>query len=223
MGKRKKNVDSADLVVRLRAATWSLLGGFLGGLMMVWAAVLRGDVGGAKLVLWIAGGFVFGVLFAYFGSTLLTQRAAKTIGNVYAPSGSSTPAKRDYSKAKALTMKGDYESAAAAWELNCVEFPDDPVPYLELARLHRNQFKDYQEAVRWYHRAIEDSSIKAGQLLLATQEITEIYLHKLDQPRKAIPHLANFASRYPEDPHVDGVKNQLAELRELIRREDGLA
>jgi hypothetical protein len=225
MAKPKKNVDAADRVTRLKAAAWSILGGVLGALMMVWASILSEKIGGVPtkmFALRVLGGGVFGSLFTYFVSVRLTSRAAETIGSIYHPSGSTTPPVREYSKARAMTIQGRHEEAAAAWELNCVEYPDDPVPYMELARLYRNEIKDYEQSVRWYRRAIEDSNLSQGQLLLATQEIAEIYIHKLEQPQKAIPHLADFVSRFPDDPNVDGAKKQLNELRAGIRKQEGI-
>jgi tetratricopeptide (TPR) repeat protein len=221
--KKKRDVDSADIALRGYALAWSFTGAFLGGAMMVLVDVWADRMDypwTSHPGLMILGGAVFGFVFAYFVSTRLTQKTAETIGGIYAPSGSTTPPVREYSRARALTMQGKYEQAAAAWEIHVTEHPDDPVPYLESARLYRNDLHDLEQAVRWYKRAMDESRISGGQLLLATQEITEIYRHKLNQPRKAIPYLADFVSKYPDDPHVEGAKAQLEELRELIRAED---
>jgi tetratricopeptide (TPR) repeat protein len=162
-------------------------------------------------------GPIIGFFATYFISTRITFGTAEVIGKIYHPSGKSTPAVREYSRARALAIQGQFEQAAAAWELNVAEHPEDPVPYLESARLHRNELKDYEQAVQWYKRAMDASQISGGQLLLATQEITEIFSKKLNQPRRAIPYLADFIKNYPNDPNVDSAKKQLDSLRAKIR------
>jgi tetratricopeptide (TPR) repeat protein len=215
MAKKPKDSDLADKAIKLQAAFWSLAGAFMGA--MAGFMIAQNLESGLMAVIVILSGPVVGFLATYFISTRLTFGTAQMIGKIYHPSGSSTPPVREYSRARALAMQGDFEQAAAAWELNVAEYPDDPVPYLEAARLHRNDLKNYEEAVKWYKRAMDESQISGGQLLLATQEITEIFSKKLNQPRKAIPYLADYIRHFPDDPSVDGAKKQLESLHTMIR------
>lgn len=212
MAKKLRDIDAADRAVRLQAAAWSGAGGIMGGAAGGFAAFQSG-AGGAVIVVATVGGAVAGTCAVYFGATRIAFAASNIVGNIYHPDGTSTPPVREYSRARALTKHGDYERAAAAWELNVAEYPDDTVPYMELGRLHRNQFNDYEQSVAWYRKAIVQSNISGGHLVLVTQEIVEIYRHKLNQPQKAIPYLADFVRKFPDDPHAEGAKKQLEELR----------
>lgn len=212
MAKKLKDIDAADRLVRLQAAVWAGAGAIMGAVFGVLVAN-RAGVGGLITLFLIVGGAVAGFSIVYFGATRFAFGTAKLIGNIYHPDGRSTPPVREYSRARALTKQGQYDRAAAAWELNVAEFPDDAVPYMELGRLHRNQFNDYEESVAWYRKAIEKSNISRGHLLLVTQEIAEIYRHKLNQPQKAIPYLADFVRNFPNDPQADSARKQLTDLR----------
>lgn len=187
----------------------------MGGVLGI-AVATRSQVTGSLAFVLFLGGIITGFCIVYFGSLYVTFGTARTMGNIYHPQGRTTPPIREYSRARTLTKQGNYERAAAAWELNVAEYPEDTVPYMELGRLYRNQFNDYGQSVSWYSRAAQNSNISVGHLVLVTQEIAEIYQHKLHTPEKAIPFLAELVRRYPDDPNVDAARKQLAELRKGI-------
>ncbi len=164
-------------------------------------------------------GFILGTALSYTYTRLMTHAAASIAETFSNPSGKSTPPKREYSLARAHQIRGELDKAIAAWELNQTEFPDDPEPYVELARLYRNELNDFEMAISWYRRARNESDIEPGRALLATQEIIEIYTHKLKKPRRAVPELALLLERWPETPGADVARAQLAELREEMARE----
>ena len=58
-----------------------------------------------------------------------------------------------------------------------------------------------------------------GRDLQATQELVEIYIHKLKQPRKAIPELARLVERYPHTPPARAAAEELVRLRSLLASE----
>ncbi len=155
------------------------------------------------------------------GSLVFSQVAARSAGRaaqaIYNPGG--TAVRREYSQADSLVARGKYEDAAAAYEVACLEYPEDPEPYFRLARLLRDHMARYDEAASWFERARAESKLKGLQGLVITQELIELYIYKLRTPRRAIPELTLLCERYPGTPAADVAQRELAEMRDLLARE----
>jgi tetratricopeptide (TPR) repeat protein len=214
---RLRDVDAADRAYRLKALAWSLPGGFVGWIVgdKLFGPPF-GPVGFA-----VGYGFVFGV------TALLVRSGAAAMGQIYHPSGKSTPVVREYSHGQSLAARGLYREAIDAYQADCAEFPDDPEPYLRIARLYLKELKQYEDAAAWFKKARGARGIDAGRDLVATQEIVDIYVHKLKQPRRAMPELARLAERFPGTPAGTWAQDQLRLRRESmaaeIRQEGGNA
>jgi hypothetical protein len=214
--KRLKDTDLADKAQRLQAGTWAFA-----------VASLLGTMGGAGIaymnglnpILGAVLGFVLMFSGIYFGSMRILGGAASAVGALHNPSGSSTPARREYSRAQSLVARGLYEEAAVAYEAHCVEYGEDPEPYFRLARLLRDHLNKPEESVSWFKRARADAKLTSGQKLQITQEIIELYIRKLRKPRKALPELAYICKEFPDAPAADGARRELAEMRAMLDRE----
>lgn len=203
-----RDVDRHAQALRVRIALWSLPGAILGGL----AGLLAGHpfLGAA-----IGGGLVFVFVSFVVGGS---GRAAGTLHN---PSGRSTPHEREYSAAESLVVRGRYPEAVAAFEAHVAEFPDDPVPYLRLARIHRDHLDDQEAAAGWFKRALRDARPGPGQELLARRELIELYLNRSGEPQRAAPDLARLAEERPDTPEGQWAARELADLKERIRLDSG--
>lgn len=216
--KRLKDFDAAERVARIKALTWALTVGLGFGAVA--------GAGAAELWGWnpLAGAFIGAVGASsamYFLTVGLAERSAAIAQTIYNPSGDSTPPKREYSYAESLAIRGRYREAADAYERHCAEDPTDPEPYFRLARLYRDRLGELPTAVSWLKRVRVDARIDSGKDLLATQEIIEIYTHKLRDPRKAIPELARITQKYPGTPAADAAARELKEVRALLFSPDG--
>jgi tetratricopeptide (TPR) repeat protein len=149
-----------------------------------------------------------------------SEGAGAAAGKIYHPSGRSTPVKHEYSYPESLAARGRYEEAVTAYQVAVSEFPEDPEPYIRIARLNRDKLSEYEDAVFWFKRARNDSEIPSGQELLVTQEIIEIYREKLGTPTRAIPELARILDRFPEDQVAGWARGELARLKEQVRAEE---
>ncbi len=125
--------------------------------------------------------------------------------------GGSTPYKRGYSEAETLTMQGSYAEAVRAYEAAIADAPEDPEPYLRIARLYRKELGKLDYAAFWFRRARRDAQMSAGQDLAASRELIELYLASADR-RRAIPELARIAERFADTPERDWAVGLLAEL-----------
>jgi tetratricopeptide (TPR) repeat protein len=193
-----KEVDAAGRAQKLQAFGWALYGG---------------------VPLGVAGGFLIGNVFLG-----LVLGPAITIGGkgakvIYMPSGSSTPRKREYSRAKALEVREDYEGAIRAYEVAILDEPEVAQPYLEIARIFRDELRDHEGAVRWFHRAQREASLSSGEAIRTHRELAEIFLHTRREPRKAAPELARLAEGYPSTLDGEWAARELAQIKEEMEKE----
>jgi hypothetical protein len=66
------------------------------------------------------------------------------------------PHRRQHSHAESLAQRGLFAEAAADYERAVLTSPDDPEPYLRLARLQREDPYADDRAVQWLHRALPE-------------------------------------------------------------------
>jgi hypothetical protein len=130
--------------------------------------------------------------------------------------GTTTPHKPDYSVPESLVMQGEFTRAIESFEELVWASPDLPDPYVRIARLYRDKLDQAEEAERWFRRSRLDSRMPHGLDLLITQELIELYLHKLKTPRKAIPELAHLCSAHAGTPAAEAAEHELRELRLML-------
>ena len=204
-----RDVDLAKRARIIKMVAFSATGGVvgsLGGFAVAYNLEVNPGI-------WRVIGFLLGFLFTFVLTNFLTEGAGVVAGTIYHPSGKSTPPKREYSYAESLAARGHYEEAVTAYQLCCADFPEDPEPYVKIARLYRDKLEQYEDALFWFKRARSDAQVDKGRELLITQEIIEIHTSKLDVPQKAIPELARLVDRFPEDPVADWARGEIVRLR----------
>ena len=151
--RRPKDTDAAVRLYKLRAGLYAIPGGIVLAIGLGWKlGTLAGLIG-----------LVLGWVIAYFMILGVLEGAARAAQTVYAPSGDSTPARREYSRAQALRAGGDYAEAVAAYEAFVVEFPTEPEPYLQIAWILRDDLRAHADAARWLRRARSEARLTQGQ------------------------------------------------------------
>jgi tetratricopeptide (TPR) repeat protein len=211
---RLKDIDAAERAYVLQAVAWGSFAGLFGGIPA--GLLLAAKLGGHPFLFAVIG-FILPILLALGFSQIAARSGARAAEAIYNPQG--TAVRREYSQAASLVELGKYEDAAAAYELACLEHPDDPEPYFRLARLLRDHLERYDEAASWFERARAESKLKGLQGLVISQELVELYIHKLRTPRRVIPELMLLCERYPGTPAADAAQQELAEMRELLAQE----
>ncbi len=164
-------------------------------------------------------GAAIGAVATYGSIRVLMRAAGSAMQTVYAPSGASTPIKRDYSLAQSLVARGRYGAAVAAYQSHAVEFPDDPVPPLQLARLLGGRLQRHEEAAGWLRHARTHCTLTAGQELMVAQELVRIYVDELQAPRRAMPELSRIVAGFPDLPAAETARRELEAMRELLVQE----
>lgn len=214
-GASLRDRDSTEHVYRLKALLWSLPGVFIGLLAGVLVASRTGVIPAAAALVGAAvgGGATYGSI------RLLMRAAGSAMQTVYAPSGASTPVKRDYSLAQSLIARGRYHEAVAAYEAHALEFPSDPEPPLQLSRLLGERLRQHEESARWLRHARNRCPLTAGQELMVAQELVRIYLDELQAPRRAMPELSRIVAGFPRTPAAEAAQRELTVMRELLVQE----
>lgn len=195
----------SDSLEPAAAVAGAVAGGIFGGFI------------GARLGLGFAIGLGLGATIGYVVVRLLVGGSGRFIE--FTQSGTTTPHTPDYSVPETHATRGEYAKAIQAYEEAIWEFPAEPEPYLRIARLCRKALNRPTEAVDWLHRARRDAQMPPGLDLLVTQELIDLYLHTLGDPRRAIPELAHLCSAHSGCPAAPTAQRQLEELRDMLSRE----
>jgi len=210
-GHQLKNTNLAARTQLLRLAVWSGIAILPGAGLGVFLA--REYPGG---VLWLLVGGVGFPLLVFLGGVALTTASGRAASTLHNPSGGSTPFRRQHSGAEALRVRGEFAAAIEAFERAAQEYPDDPGPWIEVARIHRDSLSDPEEAARAFKRALGHPGLGAGQRFLATRELCEIYTHRMNEPRRALPLLARLAETQPGTPPGEWAARELVEVKALV-------
>lgn len=210
-----KEVDAADRAVRFHALVWGVAIGIVGGPIGAAAAGLVD----ASPVLGFVLGLVVGVVGVPVVSLWITGGTARTIQTIHAPSGESTPYRRQYSRAEALVKRGQYGDAVALYTTFILERPHDPEPYFRLVRLHRDHLAEFEQAAAWLRRTRLEAALTPGQQLFVIHELVDLYTSKLATPARAIPELARLVEQFPGTPAAEAAARELTALRAALDRE----
>jgi tetratricopeptide (TPR) repeat protein len=156
---------------------------------------------------------IFGIVV---GITSLSGRGASVL---YMPSGFTTPRRKEFSRAKALEVRGELHEAIREYQEAIRAAPEDAEPYLRIARLCRDDLRDPDAAVQWFRRAQREARLSEGQVIRVHRELAEIFLYSIGQSRKAAPELARLAEAYPSTADGRWAALELAHLKEEMARE----
>ena len=202
--------DAAESMFRLKRLLWSLSAGIAGAMVGVY---FRSALLGLILA-------PICVALSYVISGVLVEGAARGMQVFYAPSGSSTPASRGWSREEALVLQDRAAEAATLYEAATFDDPGDPEPFLRLARLHRDHLGKPGEAVRWYRVARETTRITRPQALAAAVELVELCRreHRLAE---AEPELRWIVAHFPGTPSGDLSRLDLEAVHTEERRNGG--
>ena len=204
-------MDQAARTQMVRMFTLSLTGLAMGAVASLAGVFGMGwSLGAAALV---TGGVWALAFLVPLGLSVLSGQAA---GRIHNPSGRSTPSRKEYSQAESLVARGLHQEAIDAFEVAIAEDGADPTPYLRIARILRDHMGRFEEAAGWFKRAIRESAIPPGTSLLATRELVELFLTKLDDPGRAAPLLARVADERAGTPEGEWAARELAAVKAEI-------
>lgn len=195
---------SSDMV----SFAWDLVLGSIAGILLAQlttASVLQA-AGGASAILFI--------------QKLVLEKLliGNAIGDVFTGllqgRGSTSPG---YSLAAAQSARGDFAAARATIESEITRAPRDPRPYLTLARMLRNDARDYAGAAETLERALDAARPDERMAAVMLRELVDICLHKLDAPGRAAKALARYIAERPEGTDVAWARATLATTKSMLK------
>jgi hypothetical protein len=190
---RPEWLDLEDLTI-LRAFVWSLPAAIIGALsvfvlLMEYGVLLA--LPGAVLAFFAIIGVIVG------GSQAMAHGGARAAASLVLPSGSSTPAVRDFSLEKSLVIRGRVAEAMHSLEAQLSAAPDDPELCIFAADLYAREAREPRRAEPLFRRAREAPKVSAGQDHYATQRLIDLYLGPLDDEARAAGELRRLIERHP--------------------------
>ncbi len=195
------------------AALWALI--LLIGGALLWA--IGAGIGAlfvlAGAVLGVLGGVMFLVL-----KVVATPSANALLTFLGAQSGSSTPAVTGYSAIETLAVQGRYKDAAAAYRREIQSDPSDLEARSRLAQLLLDHLDDSAGAARLLAEA-RDLARHEPQKIGYALRLVDLYRSRMKDRGKALVELRRLVDSFPDSPHTDGARRELAQLLEEVRLE----
>lgn len=212
-GKGAGHVHQLDRVNRMRIVLGALLGAPVGGM----AGFFLGRQGGGSPGLLALLGAIAGVGLFYLVIAAIVGASGRAAATVYMPGGKGSAAPRgEYSLAESLAARGRFEDAISVFQEAVAEDPDDPTPYLRIARISRDELDRPDEAIRWFRTARSEARLGGAELALVSRELIELY-RKGGEPAKAAPELARLAEMRAGTPEGAWADRELAEAKREMR------
>jgi hypothetical protein len=202
----KRDVDSAEVAFRLRAAAYAIIIG------VVFTGLGIALAGAAGLLIGIASGAV-----VYFGVLFFAERSGRVAASLYHSSGSSTPARREYSFADSLVARGMYAEAAAQYLQHAEEYTDDPEPRMRRARVLRDHLQDHEQAFLDFKEILAMPALPAETMLAVLREQVELCTHRMREPQRALPYLARISDAFPGTPTAQWARQEIADIKAAMR------
>ena len=160
-----------------------------------------------------------GWLIAYVGPIVIMRVSGRASAVLYAPSGRSTPHKREYSQAETYAVRAQYPESVAAFEEAIAADGSDPTPYL----LQRDKLGNVEASATWFLRALAESEINSGLRLLTCKELLDLYEVRMGKPERATPFLARISEERPEMSDGKWAAGELRRIKEIMARESNEA
>jgi tetratricopeptide (TPR) repeat protein len=204
--------DTKNIV---RAIAWLLLP------LTVVAIVLWGLGSVVGAVLFSACLFAWAVFAVYLVlDRLLIRSAGKLAGQIFLPSGSSTPGPKPLSHIEAMEARGDLDKAAAAYKAEIATDPADVISCERLGVLAQRRLHDYPLAAWAYREAERRADTPArryGYGLLALG----VYRDLLKDRGRTLVELRRLVEQYPTAPQVGALRAEIEQLKaELFEDSD---
>jgi hypothetical protein len=190
-------------ILALGSMAGIIMGSALGYFLFRWHLLIGAVV--------LGGPFVFGI----WGLTqLLVSGAGGVAGQLFTPTGSSTPYQGDLSQEETLIVRGRLDEAIEALSARAYDRPDDPRPRVRLAELYRDEVGDLVEAAAWFRRAAAVPGIGVEGERQVLRELVELCRDRLGQPELAAPALRRAADLHKGDRLGNWARSELRSLRD---------
>ena len=155
------------------------------------------------------GGVLFYYVVIFKG---VTEWTGWFLGQIYG--GGSNEGRRQvpYSRAHAVSLRGDHKGALAILEAAVLEDPEDPGPYLRAAMISLQEFGNYQLAVEWYSRAQRAARMDPEMCAYVSVRLADIH-ESHGEAGSAMVELRRLVTLYPESKYVPLARGRLEQFK----------
>ena len=209
-----RDIDSGAAAQRIQLAAWSLVVAAIGAAIGVRLA----PAFGTTAVVAAVGGALLGSSLMYLIGWRFASAAADAVASIFAPSGSSTPALREYSLAESLVVRGQFEEAIRLYLEHGEKDVKDAEPYVRIARIYRDRLERPEDAATAFRESLTRAEQPGHEQAIA-RELAELLIHRMNDPRRSMPILARLAERYPASPTGSWARTELAEIKRQLQRQ----
>jgi hypothetical protein len=208
-----RDVDSAERAFRIKAGAYAAVIGIVG----IGLGVLAATRSGLSPLLGVAGGVGAGAA-TYLVVMYVSERMGGVAASLYRPSGSSTPAIREYSFADSLVARAMIAEAVAEYGRLSAQYPEDPEPLLRRARVQRDYQKAYGDAAVTFKQVLAITTLKPETRLATLRELVELHVQRQRDPRAALPHLARIAETFSGTAAAEWARTELRDIKQGMQQ-----
>jgi hypothetical protein len=182
------------------------------------AGIVMGAALGYFLFRWniFVGALLLGVPFAlgiWAATEALVRMSGGLAGQLFTPSGKSTPYLGELSQEETLVVRGQIDEAVEALTARARDHPADPRAPLRLAEIHRDETGDLVEAAAWFRRAAAVPGIGRDAERQILRELIEMCRDRLGRPELAAPALRRASELHAGDRLGHWATTELRKLR----------
>jgi len=113
--------------------------------------------------------------------------------------------------ARAKLAQGDYEGAVGAFRDAAAQDPLNRLPYVEIAKIQREQLHDSQGAIATLRGAIEGQEWEVSDAAFLMFRLAEVYDEDLSDRMSAASLLQQVIDQFPETRHSANARHKLHE------------
>ena len=198
MAKKLSDLHLFDRIGRIQLAIW--------GAILLYGLVTMNPM------------FIMFALAVMIIVPLIQMVSGRVARNIFDPTGANVASKPAYSEPESLAVRGRFQEAVDAYELAARDEPEDPEPWLRIARIERTDLKRPQRAIEALRAARTRVPAESPTGQMIAREIAELMLRDLGDPQRAMPELARLAATWPDTPTGQWAARELAELKKTVDR-----
>lgn len=161
----------------------------------------------AKLPALLIAGLYAGFMFVMYVLPALTTKATNAV-----LASNETTSRAPIHIAQAAYARGEYMEAISLYRAIAEEEPDNRLPWVEIAKIQRDQLEDPEVAINTLQTALEAQEWPADDAAFFMGRIAEIYLEDLGNKETCITILEQIAQTFPETQYSASANHRLHEI-----------
>lgn len=148
---------------------------------------------------------IFGIFFVVYALPLFVQRATHAVYD------SGEMVEKDMMRdARSLLMQGDYEGAIAAFQNAAAVDPLNRLPWVEIAKIYKNNLGDAGSAIQTIRDALESQSWEVDDAAYFLFRLAELYKEEGDSG-SAMAIMRQVIEQFPETRHSANATHKMHE------------